>query len=92
MLLRDRPDEALAAFERSDDMWPDCYITLLCTVRAAEPAGDPNAGADWSDRLLEIPPGAVPDSIDRTKALALRDRAAHSSRWTPWLPEDRMAF
>lgn len=73
LLALDRPDEALAAFARSDDMWPGRYDTLLGAVRAAESAGDSNTAAHWADRLLEIAPNAERDSIDRARVLAQRD-------------------
>lgn len=73
LVALDRPDEALAAFKQSDDMWPGRYNTLLGAVHAAEAAGDPDAAAHWADRLLEIAPDAERDSIDPIKTLAQRD-------------------
>lgn len=66
----DRPDEALVAFERSDEMWPGRYNTLLGAVHAAESSGDPDAAAHWAERLLEIASSAERDSIDQVKTLA----------------------
>ncbi len=64
---RDRPDEALAAFERSDDMWPDRYITLPCTVRAGSVAlvPYPESGVVACRSGL---PGAGNGQAERSKA------------------------
>ena len=72
LLALDRPDEALAAFERSDDMWPGRYNTLLGAARAAESVGDADAAAHWADRLLEIAPNAERETIDQARTLARR--------------------
>ncbi|TVP81763.1 MAG: hypothetical protein EA346_04325 [Thioalkalivibrio sp.] len=73
LLALDRPGEALAAFEQSDQMWPGRYNTLLGAVRAAEAAGDTDAATSWAARLLEIAPNAERDTIDQAKVLAQRD-------------------
>jgi len=73
LLAMNRPDEALTAFEQSDDNWPGRYNTLLGAVHAAEAAGDPDAATDWAERLLEIAPEAERDSTDLVKTLAQRD-------------------
>jgi len=72
LLALDRPDEALAAFERSDDMWPGRYNTLLGAVRAAESAGDADVAERWAERLLEIAPDAERETIDQARTLAGR--------------------
>lgn len=73
LLALDRPDEALAAFKRSDRMWPGRYNTLIGAVRAAEAADDPDAAARWAARLMEMAPNAERDTIDRARVLAQRE-------------------
>ncbi|AGA34705.1 TPR repeat protein [Thioalkalivibrio nitratireducens DSM 14787] len=72
LLALDRPDEALAAFKRSDQMWPGRYNTLLGAIRAADAAGDAAAATSWAARLLEVAPNAERDTIDRARTLAQR--------------------
>ncbi|RFF28617.1 MULTISPECIES: hypothetical protein [unclassified Wenzhouxiangella] len=73
LLALDRPDEALAAFERSDKKWPGRYNTLIGAVGAAEASGDPGAAKRWAARLLEVAPAAERKSIRRVRKLASGD-------------------
>lgn len=73
LLAMNRPDQALAAFERSDGMWPGRYNTLLGAVRAAEASGDEEAAAAWAKRLLEVAPEAERDSLSQARNLAGSD-------------------
>ncbi len=53
LLMRlERPADALAAYRRSDAIWPERYNTLLGAAKAAHAAGDTQAAGDFSDRLL----------------------------------------
>ncbi|WP_092022182.1 hypothetical protein [Marinobacter zhejiangensis] len=72
LLALDRPDEALVAYEQSNHTWPQRYNTLDGAARAADAAGDSEAAAVWSRRLLETAPGAERESINNIKALAGR--------------------
>lgn len=56
LLSLDRPAEALAAYERSDQTWPQRYNTLLGASRAAEEAGNTEAASQWRQRLQETAP------------------------------------
>lgn len=65
LLALDQPQEALAAYERSDGSWPQRYNTLSGAVRAAEAAGNKNADDDWQQRLRQVAP-----NDERSKARA----------------------
>lgn len=54
LLALDRPDEALAAFEASESVWPGRYWTRLGAARAAKAAGDPAAAREHYSALLEV--------------------------------------
>lgn len=54
LMKLDRPDEALAAYRASDEMWPERYNTLLGAARAADAAGDQAAARKHYGELLEI--------------------------------------
>lgn len=56
LLALDRPDEALAAYERSDATWPQRYNTLSGAARAAQAADNEQAAAEWSQRLRQVAP------------------------------------
>ncbi|QOC24109.1 hypothetical protein IC757_00230 [Wenzhouxiangella sp. AB-CW3] len=73
-LLRklDRPDEAMAAYRASDEIWPGRYNTLLGATHAARTAGDDEAAAVWSSRLVEVAPDAERTSIEDARELAAR--------------------
>lgn len=58
LLALDRPGEALAAYERSDRMWPRRYNTLSGALQAARVAGDKAAAAEWAARLAKTAPKA----------------------------------
>ena len=47
-----RPEEALQAYEASNDMWPERHNTLLGAARAAEAAGDAQTAQAYYERLL----------------------------------------
>ncbi len=70
LLALNRPAEALAAYQQSDRTWPQRYNTLDGAARAADAAGDSEAAALWSRRLLEVAPGTERESIQRIKTLA----------------------
>lgn len=56
LLSLDRPDEALAAYEQSDQIWPRRYNTLAGAARAADKAGDNETAEAWRNRLKETAP------------------------------------
>ncbi len=56
LLSLDRPDEALAAYERSDQTWPRRFNTLAGAARAASDAGNAEAAQQWENRLKETAP------------------------------------
>lgn len=56
LLSLDRPAEALAAYERSDQTWPQRYNTLEGASRAAEEAGNTESALQWRHRLQETAP------------------------------------
>lgn len=56
LLTLDRPTEALAAYEQSDQTWPQRYNTLQGASRAAEEAGDTESASQWRQRLQETAP------------------------------------
>lgn len=58
LLALDRPQQALVAYERSDDTWPQRYNTLKGAARAAEAAGDKEAAEQWSQRLRQVAPNS----------------------------------
>lgn len=72
LLALDRPAEALVAYQQSNRTWPQRYNTLAGAARSADAAGDSEAAALWSRRLLETAPGAERESINHIKTLAER--------------------
>ncbi|MDK8463457.1 hypothetical protein [Marinobacter sp. SS13-12] len=72
LVALDRPAEALAAYEQSDQTWPNRYNTLEGAARAADLAGDTESATQWSRRLLEMAPETERGSIERIQALAGR--------------------
>ncbi|WP_150303344.1 hypothetical protein [Pseudomonas saliphila] len=56
MLSLERPTEALAAYERSDQTWPGRYNTLQGAARAADGAGNTESASQWRNRLRETAP------------------------------------
>lgn len=54
LLDLDRPAEALAAYQASDEVWPRRFNTLLGAARAAKAAGDEEAARAWYEMLLEV--------------------------------------
>ncbi len=56
LLALNRPEKALAAYERSDDTWPQRYNTLSGAIQAAQDVGDKQALAEWSQRLRDVAP------------------------------------
>lgn len=53
LLDLDRPGEALAAYRRALDRWPDRYHSLLGAARAAEAAGRAGEASRYRERLAE---------------------------------------
>lgn len=49
-----RPDEALAAYRASDEIWPRRYNTVLGAARAAAAAGDEESAEVFYGELLEV--------------------------------------
>lgn len=70
LMALDRPADALAAYRRSEAVWPSRYNTLLGAARAADAAGDEAAAADWYGRLLEVAPEAERASIEEARERA----------------------
>jgi tetratricopeptide (TPR) repeat protein len=54
LLDLDRPDEALEAYQASNEVWPGRFNTLLGAARAAAAAGDEDAARTWYAELLEV--------------------------------------
>ncbi len=54
LLLLERPDEALAAFEASLAVWPNRYHSLLGAARAARQSGAEDAARALYQRLLGV--------------------------------------
>lgn len=69
LLELDRPDEALAAFQASQEIWPGRYWTLLGAARAAAAAGDEASSRRYYAQLLET---TAPDSERPGVAEAVR--------------------
>lgn len=63
LLALDRPEDALAAYERSDRTWPKRYNTLSGAARAAQAAGDEQSAAQWTQRLREVAPEDERDAV-----------------------------
>ncbi|WP_146084202.1 hypothetical protein [Marinobacter maroccanus] len=72
LVALDRPAQALAAYEQSDQTWPNRYNTLEGAARAADLTGDTESAEQWSRRLLEMAPETERGSIERIQALAGR--------------------
>ena len=68
----DRHSEAMAAYQASDDIWPGRYNTLLGAIHSARAAGDDEAAARWSGRLVEVAPESERTSIEDARELAAR--------------------
>jgi tetratricopeptide (TPR) repeat protein len=49
-----QPEEALAAYEASNEVWPGRFNTLLGAARAADAAGDEDAAREWYSKLLQV--------------------------------------
>jgi tetratricopeptide (TPR) repeat protein len=54
LLDLDRPEEALEAYEASNEVWPGRFNTLLGAARAATAAGDEDAARVWYAELIEV--------------------------------------
>ncbi|MEX0604033.1 MAG: hypothetical protein WD623_12040 [Marinobacter sp.] len=63
LLSLDRPDEALVAYEQSDQSWPQRYNTLAGASRAANEAGNTESGQQWKKRLVETAPETSRKSV-----------------------------
>ncbi len=63
----DRPEDALDAYQSSDEIWPGRYNTLYGAMLAAEAAGDDEAAYRWAERLLTIAPDADRANIERVR-------------------------
>lgn len=53
LMAQDRPADALAAYQASDDIWPGRYNTLLGAARAAVAADRAQAASEYYGRLVE---------------------------------------
>jgi tetratricopeptide (TPR) repeat protein len=58
LLALGRPQEALAAYQRSDKTWPKRYNTLSGAALASEAAGDTESAARWARRLKDVAPAS----------------------------------
>jgi hypothetical protein len=56
LVALDRPQEALAAYQMSNETWPRRYNTLSGAALAAEAAGDTESAALWARRLRDVAP------------------------------------
>lgn len=56
LLTLNRPQEALKAYEMSNQTWPERHNTLSGAARAAQAAGDTESAAIWGDRLEHVAP------------------------------------
>jgi tetratricopeptide (TPR) repeat protein len=65
LLELDRPAEALAAYRRALDRWPDRYHSLLGAARAAEAAGEAGEAARYRERLAETTGGETAPAARR---------------------------
>ncbi|MEX2530616.1 MAG: hypothetical protein WD960_07575 [Gemmatimonadota bacterium] len=61
LLELDRPAEALEAYEKSLEMWPRRYHTLLGAARAADGLAEEEVALGYYGELLELAAGANPD-------------------------------
>lgn len=73
LLEADRPEEALAAFERTLGTWPDRYHSLLGAARAADRLGDDATAERYYGELVELTADAP---ADREGIAEARDRTA----------------
>ncbi|MDQ2075845.1 hypothetical protein [Marinimicrobium sp. ABcell2] len=48
------PEDALEAFQRADDIWPNRYHTLLGAARAAREAEDEEVAGEFYQKLLDM--------------------------------------
>jgi tetratricopeptide (TPR) repeat protein len=62
-----RPEEALEAYQASDDIWPERYNTLLGAARAAREAGEEELAEQFFQRLLTI--AGDSDRLENDQAL-----------------------
>jgi hypothetical protein len=60
LLAQQRPAEALEAYERSLQIWPNRYNSLLGATRAARAAQDPERERAYHEQFVEVTGGAVP--------------------------------
>jgi hypothetical protein len=67
-----RPQEAVAAYRASDDVWPRRYNTLLGTARAAMAAGDERAAQARYAELLDLAGDSERGSLQEARRLAAR--------------------
>lgn len=63
LLALERPEEAMAAYRTSDNIWPGRFNTLLGGARAAKAAGDEAANRDFNARLLEVAGDSQRDAV-----------------------------
>lgn len=63
LLELDRPEEALAAYRASDEIWPGRFHTLLGGARAAKAADDEAASRDFYARLLKVAGDSERDAV-----------------------------
>ena len=54
LMAIDRPVEALEAYQRSDEIWPGRFNTLLGAARAANQADDDATARQYYGKLLAI--------------------------------------
>ena len=61
-----RPEEAIAAYEASLEIWPRRYNSLRGAALSADAAGDPIAAARYRTALADLLDDSKPTRTDRT--------------------------
>ncbi|WP_341936411.1 tetratricopeptide repeat protein [Marinimicrobium sp. C2-29] len=77
LLALDRPEEALAAYERSDQTWPKRYNTLSGAVRAAQAVGNKQSAAKWRERLRDVAPDDERHAVSDKQARSALSTGEH---------------
>ncbi len=70
LLESGRPAEALAAFQRSLELYPGRFNSLLGAARAARASGDETLGRDLYSQLLEVAASSQRASLDEARKYA----------------------
>ena len=67
LLALERPEQALAAYERADAIWPARYNTLLGAARAARAADDLPTSREYYARLLAMTDDSRRDGVEEAR-------------------------